>query len=1231
MSNNIYDKFTNLYSLSKTLRFELIPQGKTLENMKDNHVIEDDKKRAESYKKAKKLIDEYHKSFINECMENYEIDNRDLEQYYHMYMDKNKDKDKFDKLKGNLRKGISDAFTKNKLYGEIFSKKIITDILPAFNSDKEDISVLDEFSQFFTYFSGFNDNRRNMYVADEKSTAIAYRLVNENLPMFSENIEKFKYAISVLDNEFKEVENNLKEYIQVEDISDMFKIEYFNEVLSQRGIDVYNTIIGGRTTEDGTKVKGLNECINEYRQKNPSDKKIAKFNMLYKQVLSDRESASFTIDKFDSDQEVLEAINELSVNIYRDVINDRLQELLSDVGKFDLSKIYVRNDLSITNISQSLYDDWSIISQAIKDDYDANFGVPNSEKKEENKRRYLKSRKNLSIEFLNLCSSKKEKFVPVEKYFSDCMIGDISKENIFEKVKRTYKNVASLIKENYNKNLKEDYDSIALIKEYLDALKELQLFIKPLTYVRFDEDKEKDNEFYDELFKYWDAMAGITPIYNKVRNYVTGKPYSTDKIKLNFDNDTLLNGWDVNKESANKSIILRKDNKFYLAIIDKSYRGTLDTTDEINEDDYEKMNYKLLPGANKMLPKVFFAESNVDLFKPSIILLDKYNKGMHKKGENFDINFCHELIDYFKHCIDIHPDWCKFGFKFSDTNTYEDMSGFYREVEEQGYKITFGGVDKKYLDELVDNGQVYLFQIYNKDFSKYSHGKPNLHTMYWKALFDERNLENVVYKLNGEAEIFYRPASISKEITHPKHQKINNKNENNPHKQSEFDYDLIKDKRYTEDKFQFHVPIALNFKAIGISNINEQVNRAIKENHDNYIIGIDRGERHLLYLSLIDSKGKIIEQYTLNDIVNENKGIEYRTDYHKLLDYKEKEREKARESWQSIENIKNLKEGYLSQVINKITDLMIKYNAIVVLENLNFGFMRGRQKVEKQVYQKFEKMLIDKLNYLVKKNKDDNEFGGLLHAYQLTNQFESFKKLGKQSGFLYYIPAWNTSKMDPVTGFVNFFYVKYVNEKNTKTFFEKFDGIRYNSEKGYFEFDIDYNKFGNRAEGSISKWTICSYGNRIKTFRNPEKNSQWDSVEIDITDSIRELLEKYNIDHKSNNLKGDILKLEGKEFWESFINLFKLVLQMRNSITGTTTDYIISPVADENGDFFDSRKQKEGLPKDADANGAYNIARKGLWIIKQIKDTPDEKLKKIKLAVSNKEWLEFIQNKEYLK
>lgn len=78
-----------------------------------------------------------------------------------------------------------------------------------------------------------------------------------------------------------------------------------------------------------------------------------------------------------------------------------------------------------------------------------------------------------------------------------------------------------------------------------------------------------------------------------------------------------------------------------------------------------------------------------------------------------------------------------------------------------------------FIDKLVDEGKIYLFQLYNKDFSPHSKGTPNLHTLYFKMLFDERNLEDVVYKLNGEAEMFYRPASIKYDKpTHPKNTPI---------------------------------------------------------------------------------------------------------------------------------------------------------------------------------------------------------------------------------------------------------------------------------------------------------------------------------------------------------------------------------------------------------------------------------------------------------------------------
>jgi CRISPR-associated protein Cpf1 len=231
--------------------------------------------------------------------------------------------------------------------------------------------------------------------------------------------------------------------------------------------------------------------------------------------------------------------------------------------------------------------------------------------------------------------------------------------------------------------------------------------------------------------------------------------------------------------------------------------------------------------------------------------------------------------------------------------------------------------------------------------------------------------------------------------------------------------------------------------------------------------------------------------------------------------------------------------------------------------------------------------------------------------------------MGKQSGFLYYVPAWNTSKMDPVTGFVNLFDTRYENIENARKFFAKFESISYNANKNYFEFSFDYNKFTAKAEGTKTNWTVCTHGTRIETFRNAVKNSQWDNREVVLTEQFKMFFEKYGIDYTSVNLMALILLQTEKSFFEGLLFLFKLTLQMRNSITGSDIDFLISPVANTNGDFYDSRTAGATLPQNADANGAYNIARKGMWVIEQIRETSD--FKKLKLAISNKEWLAFVQ------
>lgn len=1139
-------------------------------------------------------------------------------------------------------------------------------------SQDEANELVKEFWGFTTYFVGFFDNRKNMYTSEEKSTGIAYRLINENLPKFIDNMEAFKKAVAKpeIQANMEELYSNFAEYLNVENIQEMFQLDYYNMLLTQKQIDVYNAIIGGKTDEEhDVKIKGINEYINLYNQQH-KDEKLPKLKALFKQILSDRNAISWLPEEFNSDQEVLNAIKDCYERLSENVLGDKvLKSLLCSLSDYNLNGIFVRNDLQLTDISQKMFGNWSVVQDAIMQNIK---NVAPARKRKESEEDYekrisdiFKKADSFSIQYINDCLNEMDdnNLHAVDGYFAT--LGAVNtptmqRENLFALIQNAYTDISDLLDTPYPKNMKlaQDKTNVAKIKALLDAIKSLQHFVKPL--LGKGDESDKDERFYGELASLWTELDTVTPLYNMIRNYMTRKPYSEKKIKLNFENPQLLGGWDANKEKDYATIILRRNGMYYLAIMNKDSKRLLGKSMPSDGEYYEKMVYKFFKDVTTMIPKCSTQLKDVQAFfkvnTDDFVLNSKaFNKPLTITKEVFDLNnvlygkfkkfqkgylsatgdtagYTHAVNVWIKFCMDFlnsYESTCMYDFSSLKFESYLSLDAFYQDANLLLYKLSFTNVSVSFIDKLVDEGKMYLFQIYNKVFSDFSKGTPNMHTLYWKALFDERNLADVVYKLNGKAEIFYRKKSINNtHPTHPANHTIQNKNKDNKKKESVFEYDLIKDRRYTVDKFLFHVPITMNFKSVGSENINQQVREYLQQADDTHIIGIDRGERHLLYLVVIDMQGEIKEQFTLNEIVNEYNGNTYRTNYHDLLDTREEERLKARPSWQTIENIKDLKEGFLSQAIHKITQLMVKYHAVVVLEDLNKGFMRGRQKVEKQVYQKFEKMLIDKLNYLVDKKADAAQSGGLLNAYQLTSKFDSFQKLGKQSGFLFYIPAWNTSKIDPVTGFVNLLDTRYQNIEKAKAFFSKFDAIRYNANKDWFEFNLDYDKFGTKAEGTRTKWILCTQGNRICTFRNAEKNSQWDNLKIDLTREMKSLFEHYHI-NICGNLKEEICSQTDKAFFTGLLHMLKLTLQMRNSITETETDYLVSPVADENGVFYDSRSCGDTLPKNADANGAYNIARKGLMLIGQIKETKD--LANFKYDISNKAWLNFAQQKPYKK
>lgn len=1063
------------------------------------------------------------------------------------------------------------------------------------------------FNGFTTYFIGYKETRENMFSSEEKASAISYRVINQNMRRFFSNVENFEN----IKNKYPDLYQSLKKFEK------SFVPAAYGSLLSQSGIDDYNYRVIGRPAEDED-FAGVNRLINEYRQKNAvRNRDLPVMVTLYKQILSDRENG-FGQDILSSDSEAKEYIRGKYSEAY-----DTACQLTAFVNNHilteELDTVYVKTQ-HLKEISQSVFGEWSVLDSAI------NHGGKDSK---------IISLKALSEAFEEYC-------------------GDLDPDTA-----KKYREAFSL--KEYLKNppavkplLPETGEKVTAYKPAMDELISLIRFYKP--FYLYDGKKRlqvpaEGMDFSNEFDKYFEDLREFSPAYDRVRNFATKKPYSVEKIKLNFNQPTLLDGWDVNKEKNNASFLFAKEGKYYLGIADKSDKNLFDPSrdavkeaQDCGESCYEKIEYKRIAGVNKELPHVVFSNVRRKVFAPIITeRILAIREGKLYTAEAGDRQAAHEWIDFMKSALKLHPEWNDyFQFKFKETSAYKNTKEFYDDLDNQAYKLSKIKVNDSYIHKLVRERKLYLFQIYCKDFSdkKKKTGADNLHTMYWKCLFSDENLAALaqgqapIIKLNGKAEIFLREPSLKYEATHPKNQPVANKNPLNSKRESLFSYDLAKDRRFTERKLFFHCPLTINFRASaeGARSFNERVNRFVENNPDIRIIGIDRGERHLLYYTVINQSGKILEQGSLNKISNsyrtpEGAEVEKVTDYHELLDRKEGNRRMAQQTWDTIENIKELKEGYLSQVVHKLTTLMIKHNAVVVLENLNQNFKRSRIKVEKQVYQKFEKALIDKLNYLVFKDRPYGAPGSYANGLQLTAPFESFDRLGKQTGALYYVVPSYTSHIDPKTGFVNLLggKLRYESVVKAQETMKKIGSFKFNPERNWFEISFDYRDFG--IEMAHPKWKACTHGDAYWGYNPKEKRA----VSCNVTEELKKLLAEYGIDYETGaDIKEETLRQTKPAFWKTLFYMLKLALQLRNTVAGTDNenDYILSPVEYEEGKFFDSRKAGEDEPQNADANGAYHIAMKGLQALRRIEDG---KVKKFPKNGERKAWLAFMQNREYLK
>lgn len=504
MRNDFYKDYVRQYSISKTLRFELRPQGRTQEYIEKHGILDEDETRAESYAKVKKVIDEYHKQFMESALK--KLDLAHLEDYYVLasgHERSGQEIKELEKLEDNLRKQVVNCFKQDKRYELLFKSQLITDELPQFAKNTEDKEAIRSFQKFTTYFQGFFENRKNMYSAEAKSTAVSYRIVNQNLPRFIDNMRVFH---TIMDTELidalADIQRQMSGILGERRVEAYFELSHYTHVVTNSDIELYNTLIGGRTLSNGIKLKGINEYVNEYNQKNSKDKtirKLPKLKPLYKQILADRESLSFIEEEFVDDQQLLDAVNDVVTDIYEKVLKREkmpsLPALLQNITSHDLNGIFVANGSAITNLSNMAYGDWAILKTCLEKEYDAlsNKKVRN-EKYYEERNKKLKQQGSFSLGRLNRLAVE---YGGCEGHLEKCFssLGEKDGINLLDIFEEAYSKAEMLFNTSYasKHGLAGDKKSVATLKQLLDSVKEIETFVKPL--LGTGNESEKDDRF----------------------------------------------------------------------------------------------------------------------------------------------------------------------------------------------------------------------------------------------------------------------------------------------------------------------------------------------------------------------------------------------------------------------------------------------------------------------------------------------------------------------------------------------------------------------------------------------------------------------------------------------------------------------------------------------------------------------------------------------------------------
>lgn len=1168
MKTKAINTLTEQCPATKTLTMQLKPVGYTKNIMDhifsniDNSIVSMDKIRNERYPEVKLLLDAYYRFAVQDILESYRFDDEEVKKLYSAYeafatcdlADKKKCREDLATLQNKFCKNMSEYSKKTLVkfgldkYSELFKPgSTFMKWVDTQENAKDVRGVLSLYESNISYFTKYKLNRELLFADKMVQGSICTRAM-ENMEIMFENMRsqiKMAAAYPELAKETGVTESIMKNEIGTAWINTMF------EFFSPHGIFMYNQ-----------KIADYNMAVNEYVLK----EKIARnkpqyLRKMYKQILFESEKA-FAVYSI-KDTEELKMFLDEAFNKYNEAsssLKEMLDELMATPGE-----VFIKTS-RLTGLCKDAYkipEAFNVFNTCFSLYLET---LKTKKEKAEAEKKYKKS---ISFEdaiyLIDTYGAGVEAYNGIEG--SKILKDFVEYGNDLRKLENTIKITGSRVPD---ETIMELQDMLTAMN---DALAKYRHFTEPA-----DEMQEKNIAFYNSFLMYMEAVNAFNGAYNLIRNFLTRKnEVEAKKIPVSFNINGLMSGMSISKEMTHHTIMLKKDGLYYLCIIPKGMTpkklGIGTGTDKKGES-YKKLMYQIAKDAYMALPQKYFGKKCVVSEELQYI---KNNK-LYVKDAN-DKDSMRKMIEYYLQMLHNDAEWNAY-YDFSSLKTaeeYDNIVDFFADVDRCTTLMAWVDVPAEEIDKHVASGNLYMFQLYRKDFGEFSKGKKDMFTMYLEAAFSDENVKDSSQPhitINGGGTIFYQPKKQEVKVVHPAGVPIENR-KGTDKKHSVFSYDIIKDKRHTQDKLILNLPMTFNahVEKPMFKELNEKVNTMVANHEFDHIISVTRSFRNLLYYRVTDFDGVLVEQGSLNVIDG--------TDYYEKINSIANERLKQQKNWTNKEPIKNVKDGYVSLVVHKLAMMALKYNAIIIVDRYSSMEKNRSFALEKTLFKSFEEKLISKLSYLVLKDAALDEAGSALHPYQLAQPVD-FLERTLQSGIIYFVNAGGTGNTDPETGYVSRLYFKYKNKEAAAAEVNKFNFIMYNEKLDAFQFNCNYSKFGIETEDDEA-WALYIHGKR-HWLNNTATTSKERHKKIDIRLRLENLFAKYGIELEPGKEYPMTVITDNENvdagFYKDLFFILNLGFKFRFVDYLGEQDYAVSPV-EKNGAFFHTEKGTEFPSHDA--------------------------------------------------